>query len=62
MLLFQMAVSLTMTALKRFQAFILKNLEKIFRYEVLKMLKKVKKINDAVIENIDHPIFLQLIW
>ncbi|EMS77964.1 IS91 family transposase [Desulfotignum phosphitoxidans] len=31
--------------------FILEDLEKIFQYEVLKMLKKEGKINDAVIEN-----------
>ena len=29
----------------------LKNLEEAFRYEVLKMLKKEGKINDAIIEN-----------
>ncbi len=31
--------------------FILEDLEEIFQYEVLKMLKKEGKINDAVIEN-----------
>jgi ribosomal protein S27E len=31
--------------------FILKDLEEVFRYEVLKMLKKEGKINDAIIEN-----------
>jgi hypothetical protein len=29
-----------------------KNLEKAFQYEVLKMLKKEGKINDAIIENL----------
>ena len=33
------------------QIFMLKNLEEAFRYEVLKMLKKEEKINDAIIEN-----------
>ncbi len=31
--------------------FMLEDLEEIFQYEVLKMLKKEGKINDAVIEN-----------
>lgn len=31
--------------------FMLEDLEEVFRYEVLKMLKKEQKINDAIIEN-----------
>ena len=31
--------------------FMLENLEKAFQYEVLKMFKKERKINDAIIEN-----------